>query len=92
MLESDDWKEDVIPEIMEGKNVADFIDLDIAEKLEALEREEEKLEAEGFYESDDDVVRSRSFDFLTIFLLTTCLLVELRRRAGRCASEVRLGS
>jgi nucleolar GTP-binding protein len=79
MLESDDWKEDVIPEIMEGKNVADFIDPDIAEKLEALEREEEKLEAEGFYESDDDVVRSRSFDFLTILLLTTCLLVELRR-------------
>jgi nucleolar GTP-binding protein len=77
MLESDDWKEDVIPEIMEGKNVADFIDPDIAEKLEALEREEEKLEAEGFYESDDDVVRSRSFEFLTTVSLIICLLVEL---------------
>ena len=48
---------------MDGKNVADFIDPDIAEKLEALEREEEKLEAEGFYDSDEEIVRSfvRSF-------------------------------
>lgn len=45
---------DIIPEIMDGKNIADFIDPDIAEKLEALEREEEKLEAEGFYDSDED--------------------------------------
>jgi len=43
---------------MDGKNVADFIDPDIAEKLEALEREEEKLQAEGFYESEEDMVRA----------------------------------
>lgn len=36
-----------MPEFMNGKNVADFIDPDIEEKLEALEREEEKLQAEG---------------------------------------------
>lgn len=42
---------------MDGKNIADFIDPDIAEKLEALEREEEKLAAEGFYDSDEDIVR-----------------------------------
>jgi len=41
---------------MDGKNVADFIDPDIAAKLEALEREEEKLEAGGFYASDDSMV------------------------------------
>ena len=45
-----------MPEIMDGKNIADFIDPDIIEKLEALEREEEKLEAEGFYESEEDMV------------------------------------
>lgn len=45
-----------MPEIMDGKNVADFIDADIAEKLEALEREEEKLQAEGFYDSEEDMV------------------------------------
>jgi NOGCT (NUC087) domain len=47
---------DTIPEIMDGKNVADFIDPDIAEKLEALEREEEKLQADGFYENDEIIV------------------------------------
>ena len=51
----------MIPEIMDGKNVADFIDPDIAEKLEALEREEERLQAEGFYDSEEDMVRSPFF-------------------------------
>jgi nucleolar GTP-binding protein len=43
-----------MPEILNGKNVADFIDPDIEAKLEALEREEERLEAEGFYASDEE--------------------------------------
>jgi len=43
---------------MDGKNIADFIDPDIVEKLEALEREEEMLEAEGFYEDHEDMVDS----------------------------------
>jgi len=32
-LANDEWKSDIIPEIMDGKNVADFIDPDIAEML-----------------------------------------------------------
>lgn len=58
LLEDPDWKYDVQPELLDGKNVADFIDPDIMEKLEALEREEEKLEAEGFYQSDDEEIVS----------------------------------
>lgn len=58
-LANDEWKSDIIPEIMDGKNIADFIDPDIAEKLEALEREEEMLEAEGFYEDHGDMVSPR---------------------------------
>ncbi|KAJ1662068.1 Nucleolar GTP-binding protein 1 [Coemansia sp. RSA 1646] len=54
MLGSDDWKYDVIPEIMDGKNVADFVDPAIDKKLAELEREEERLEAEGMYDSPDD--------------------------------------
>ncbi|CED84960.1 gtp binding protein 4 [Phaffia rhodozyma] len=56
LLADDSWKQDTMPEIMDGKNVADFIDPEIAEKLEALEREEERLEAEGFYKSDDEEI------------------------------------
>ncbi|KZS98317.1 GTP binding protein 4 [Sistotremastrum niveocremeum HHB9708] len=58
LLANDEWKNDIIPEIMDGKNIADFIDPDILEKLEALEREEEKLQAEGFYDSESDILDS----------------------------------
>jgi nucleolar GTP-binding protein len=56
LLADDDWKYDVIPEFLDGHNVADFIDPDIEEKLEALEREEERLEQEGFYNSDEEIL------------------------------------
>jgi nucleolar GTP-binding protein len=58
MLADDDWKYDVIPEFLDGHNVADFIDPEIEEKLEALEREEERLEQEGFYNEEEDMVGS----------------------------------
>ena len=54
-LEDEDWKHDRIPEVFDGKNVYDFIDPDIECKLAALEEEEEKLEAKGYYDSDSDV-------------------------------------
>ena len=44
LLADDAWKYDVAPEIMDGKNVGDFIDPDIEAKLDALEREQEQLE------------------------------------------------
>lgn len=42
-LQDDSWKFDAIPEIMNGKNIADFVDADILKKLDALEREEEQI-------------------------------------------------
>merc|ERR1711868_174135 len=49
----DDQKYDIIPETWQGHNIADFIDPDIMEKLEALEKEEEARERAGFYESEE---------------------------------------
>ncbi|KAK5960839.1 putative GTPase NOG1 PWA37_002278 [Arxiozyma heterogenica] len=62
ILEDDDWKNDVMPEILDGKNVYDFLDPDIAAKLQALEEEEERLEREGFYDSDDDEDTFEGYD------------------------------
>jgi nucleolar GTP-binding protein len=62
LLENDEWKHDRIPEVFKGQNVYDFIDPDIEAKLAALEAEEEKLEAEGFYESDDDLEDAEEAD------------------------------
>lgn len=69
-----------MPEFMDGKNIADFIDPDIEEKLEALEREEEKLAAEGFYDSEGEMVQYLIMR-LSFSLLSNSLLVRLRRRA-----------
>lgn len=55
-LKDEDWKFDSIPEIMDGKNIADFVDPDIERMLEELEREEEELEARGEYEEDPDAL------------------------------------
>ncbi|KAK7927788.1 nucleolar gtp-binding protein 1 protein [Apiospora marii] len=41
LLENDEWKQDRIPEIFDGKNVYDH--------------KEERLEAEGFYESEEEI-------------------------------------
>lgn len=40
LLADESWKYHTIPEIMDGKNIADFVDPDILEKLDALEQEE----------------------------------------------------
>ncbi|CAM0913226.1 unnamed protein product [Alopecurus aequalis] len=40
LLAHDEWKEDILPEILDGHNVADFLDPDILERCEELEREE----------------------------------------------------
>lgn len=42
-LENDEWKYDDIPEVFLGKNVADYYDADIEERLAALEAEEEQI-------------------------------------------------
>jgi len=53
ILAKEEWKYDVIPETWQGHNIADFVDPDIMEKLEALEKEEEAREQAGFYDSEE---------------------------------------
>jgi nucleolar GTP-binding protein len=45
-LKDEQWRFDAIPEIIDGRNIADYIDPDIEARLEALEKEEEQLVAE----------------------------------------------
>jgi len=42
-LKDKDWRFDAIPEIIDGKNVADYVDPGIEKKLEELEMEEDQL-------------------------------------------------
>ena len=54
-LPKPDQKYDTIPQIWEGKNIADYIDPEIEEKLAALLDEEEEREMSGFYDIDREV-------------------------------------
>ncbi|KAJ5232408.1 Nucleolar GTP-binding protein 1 [Penicillium chermesinum] len=61
-LADPEWKYDKIPEVWNGKNIYDFVDPDIETKLAALEEEEEKLEADGYYDSDESVEDAEDAD------------------------------
>lgn len=55
LLDKPEWKYDVVPEILDGKNIADFVDPEIEEKLRQLEEEEDALLAEeGIRMEEDD--------------------------------------
>lgn len=54
-LPKSDQKYDTIPQIWEGKNIADYIDPEIETKLAALLAEEEAREEAGFYDIDREV-------------------------------------
>lgn len=54
-LEKEEWKHDDIPEIFLGKNVLDYYDADIMERLEALENEEAQIVAELERKRADDL-------------------------------------
>jgi len=57
-LKDPEWRFDKIPQILDGKNIADFVDPDIEEMLEELEREEDerlaKLEEEEANKEEDN--------------------------------------
>jgi len=42
-LLDEEWKFDAIPQIMDGKNIADYVDPDIDQKLVDLEKEEDQI-------------------------------------------------
>ncbi|CAJ1378870.1 unnamed protein product [Effrenium voratum] len=57
LLEDPSWKYDMVPEIMDGHNILDFVDPDIDNTIARLEKEEELLNAEASLGDDDQVIR-----------------------------------
>ena len=54
LLKNPHERNDIIPEIMDGHNIADFFDPDIEAKLNELEEEEKALEEAGLYDEEED--------------------------------------
>ncbi|CAD6196883.1 unnamed protein product [Caenorhabditis auriculariae] len=95
LLKNPEEKYDVIPEIWEGHNLADFVDPEIQKKLEALLHEEELLEKAGEYESDldsdDDETKEKMKLALQIREKEKLLTLEsqlTKSKAGRSGSRV----
>ncbi|KAI3516324.1 hypothetical protein L1887_15238 [Cichorium endivia] len=53
LLANDEWKEDNMPEILDGHNVYDFVDPDILQRLEELEKEEGILQEQDNGEDEE---------------------------------------
>ncbi|ORY82619.1 nucleolar GTP-binding protein 1 [Protomyces lactucae-debilis] len=85
-LENDAWKADIMPELLDGKNIHDYIDPDIASKLQALEEEEERLEEEGFYNSQDEMEDEGD----TAILAKAALIREKNLRLKRLARSKKI--
>lgn len=52
ILADESWKDDIMPEILDGHNVYDFIDPDLLQRLEELEKEEGLLQEQDGGDGD----------------------------------------
>lgn len=95
LLKSDEWKYDVVPEIMDGHNIADWVDPDILEKLEELEREEQELmrldeERKNSMEDDDDLTPAQLELLNRIREKKKLLRIEHDQRKARAVTSSRM--
>jgi nucleolar GTP-binding protein len=60
LLDDETWKRDVMPELMNGRNIADFVDKDILSRLGELETEEAVLLAQYSREKGEEEAEEAS--------------------------------
>jgi len=90
ILEDEVWKYDMVPDMMDGRNVSDFIDPDIMAKLEALEKEEDLLlAAEGLMDTEEVLAQARETQ---VVLNDMHSRISLKKTENRLrASSTRMG-
>ncbi|KAJ7980779.1 Nucleolar GTP-binding protein 1 [Quillaja saponaria] len=82
ILANDEWKEDIMPEILDGHNVYDFFDPDIWQRLEELENEEglrQAEEADNDFEIDGEELTPEQQEALTEIRKKKSLLIQQHR-------------
>ncbi|KAK8454814.1 hypothetical protein SEVIR_4G038600v4 [Setaria viridis] len=91
ILANDEWKEDILPEILDGHNVADFLDPDILERCEELEREEglrlEEQAAQDAFEIDGHELTEEQKEILSQIRKKKALLIQEHRMKKRTAES-----
>lgn len=91
ILANDEWKEDILPEILDGHNIADFLDPDILERCEELEREEglrlEEQAAQDAFEIDGHELTEEQKEILSQIRKKKALLIQEHRMKKRTAES-----
>eukprot|EP01120_Amphizonella_sp_Union-15-10_P011456 TRINITY_DN4864_c0_g1_i1.p1 TRINITY_DN4864_c0_g1~~TRINITY_DN4864_c0_g1_i1.p1 ORF type:complete len:650 (-),score=139.57 TRINITY_DN4864_c0_g1_i1:30-1979(-) len=95
LLENFDWNFDKVPEIIEGKNIADFLTDDIEVRLQQLEKEEEERllaleklmdEEDGLYQfTDEELDKIRRIREKKKLLMLQHKLLANKRKIPRTA-------
>ncbi|VDN06723.1 unnamed protein product [Thelazia callipaeda] len=86
LLKNEEEKYDVVPEIWEGHNIADFIASDIMEKLNSVKNEEEARIQAGFYDKN-----SVEEDEETRKLLNDAMKIDEKEKLLKMASQAKKG-
>lgn len=86
-LKDPQWRYDIMPEVINGHNVADFIDPDIDAKLLELEREEEEMERAHAQEMDgvmevEELTEEQAADLAAIRTRKASIIREHRQKKG----------
>jgi nucleolar GTP-binding protein len=84
VLKEEDWKYDAIPEIMDGMNVADWIDADIDRKLAELEAEEEAL----MWGDQDDEAEAKQYKEVQKTLAVVHSVMEQQKLENRMRTNL----
>uniref|UniRef100_A0A0D9WMW5 Nucleolar GTP-binding protein 1 n=1 Tax=Leersia perrieri TaxID=77586 RepID=A0A0D9WMW5_9ORYZ len=91
LLADDEWKEDILPEILDGHNVADFLDPDILQRCEELEREEglrlEEEAAQEAFQIDGHELTEEQREILGQIRKKKALLIQEHRMKKRTAES-----
>lgn len=90
ILANDEWKEDIMPEILDGHNVYDFVDPDILQRLEELEREEGLRQEQGEEEDlemDDELTPEQKEALAAIRKKKSLLIKEHRIKKSTAESR-----
>lgn len=92
ILANDEWKEDILPEILDGHNVADFLDPDILERCEELEREEglrleEAAAQDAFMIDGHDELTKEQREILGQIRKKKAMLIQEHRMKKRTAES-----
>ncbi|KAG9459108.1 hypothetical protein H6P81_003616 [Aristolochia fimbriata] len=82
ILANEEWKEDIMPEILDGHNVYDFVDPDILQRLEELEQEEgirQEEDAEEDFEMDGKELNPEELEALAEIRKKKSILIQEHR-------------